>query len=58
MKYTPEWLTMLQASEILGVHRVTLWEWVRDGKVPADCVSKKGNRNQVRASWVRHKAAA
>ncbi|MDD5094248.1 MAG: excisionase family DNA-binding protein [Dehalococcoidia bacterium] len=30
-----DFLTVPQAAEVIGVSRITAWQWVKEGKIPA-----------------------
>jgi excisionase family DNA binding protein len=40
----PEWFTMKQAAQLVGLADTTLYAWSRDGTLPAAIVSRPGGR--------------
>jgi excisionase family DNA binding protein len=55
-----EWLSITEASELLGVHRTTLRRWVHEGSIP--CFRTPGGHRRFRtadlAAWMEGKQTA
>ena len=34
-----DYVTQTKAAELLGVHRMTIWQWLKDGKIQAVIVA-------------------